>query len=330
MCIFYFGYFKLNRKASAIKGYASRTLDAIVVPYFRVSVYILALTTMVIVIYWTYVGTSVITLLYNALVGVSAVESLQVSSTFLARTDLVISLVVDAAIALVFAVMILVVIRRLKDGKANVIRSAFLFATLLAVVVLYSSRLKGPQLEFSRSMGIAFVFLIMSLIMSFSCVRSHPRKPYRKLVLVCTILLLFFCGNQVYRMDITTEIIEPWQAPEYSNSGYVWGGFVRMQDLEAVVWFPQHDTVIGDQVIYSLGEGWKNLTVVPIPEVFKGNFTARESIDWLFVRDVNRDFVFVTYQTAEYFGIDGATFRAMESYPIVFDNGGVSILSFEA
>ena len=326
VCFFYFGYFKLSRKANAIKAHGSRILDVIVVPYFRVSVYILSLTTMVIVIYWTYVGTSVITLLYNALVGVSAVESLQVSSTFLARTDLVISLVVDATIALVLAVTILVVIRRLKDGKADVIRSAFLLSALLAAFVLYSSRLKGPQLEFSRSMGLAFVFLVMS----FLCVRSHSRKPYRKLVLVCTILLLVFCGNQVYRMDITTGIIEPWQAPVYSNSGYVWGGFMRMQDLEAVMWFPQHETVIGDQIIYSLGEGWKNLTVVPIPDVFKGNFTARENIDWLFIRDVNRDFVFAAYQTAEYFGVDEATFRAVEYYPIVFDNGGVRILSFNA
>jgi hypothetical protein len=137
--------------------------------------------------------------------------------------------------------------------------------------------------------------------------------------------MLTYAVNQVIRMDDLTGVVHPWEKPTYTNNGTVNGGFIRNQDLEAVLWLRTDQPVVGDQIVYSLA-AWNNLDVLVLPEFYKGNITAAGSADWFIFRDVNSEFVFCPYQSSDYFGISAATLEFLDESALkVFDDGGSEI-----
>lgn len=291
----------------------------------RISGKTLILVVCLVVFYWSTIGTSVIERLFQAFVGVSTVQVTGISSKFLSDSSTVAGLAIDASIAIVCALQIVrerLLERRNSYGAGW---STFLFSSFLLCIVIVSSRIVGAQLEFSRSTGLAYVFLFGG----FLAVRKSSRTTlFRSAAVVTAILLLYSC-NQMQRLDSTTGIIEPWAQHSYSNGGYAWGGFIKYQDLEAVLWLPSNDPIIGDQVIYSLGEGWRNISVVPSIGVFKGNLSSAGDIGLVLIRDIDLSFVFVPYQTSESFALTASTLNELMNTDLVFDNGGVLIFSLD-
>lgn len=320
ICLFFLSYRlshgRISSGSKAVAPNVSRSW------HMSIRISTVALICTLALFFWTGVGTSVVLMLYQGFVGAATVQIISSPTSFFSNMPVAVSIILDGALVMV---MLFAVVRERKRGTTAFEKSSgwplLLFAAVLMLTVIASGRIGSFHAEFSRSMGIAFAFVLAA----FLAARNSWKGSFLKSVVLVFVLVLVYSSNQVYRIDATTGILQPNSAPQYSNTGYVWGGFMNMEDLDAVLWFPEQERVIGDQVIYSLGEGWKNMTVEPIPEVFKGNLSAANSIRWLFLREVDQRFVFIPYQSTESFGVSSSTLNILDNTSKTFDNGGVSI-----
>lgn len=285
-------------------------------PSISVSGWIVLLLVSLVALYWSSVGISVIESLYFGYVGVSSLQTSPIG--FFSNSGAVLSNSINGMVALV---MILVILLRGRSGSAGheigFSKQTFSFSAFMVLAVLVSARIKGAGLEFTRSMGVAWVLFVCAFL------SLRPSSTLKRIRPIIVLLLLLYCGNQF--LAYTGSAISPFGETHYSNQGYVWGGPIRETDLQAIVSFPQQQTIIGDQIVYSLAEGWMNENVSVRPEVFRGNLSAADGITWFFLRDVNKEFVFCPYQSSESFGVSASTLSILNSNDRVFDNGGVEI-----
>ena len=197
----------------------------------------------------------------------------------------------------------------------------FLFASTLVGMVILIGRIRGGTPEFARGTGLAYGFHLGAFHHSYGV---HYRRA-RGIAILTLLLMLIYAVNQVNRMDNLTGVVHPLEKPAYTNKGSPQGGFIRNQDLEAVLWLRTDQPVIGDQIVYSLA-AWNNLDVWIIPEFYEGNITSAGSAYWFILRDVNLEFVFCPYQSHDNFGTSAATLEFLDESALkVFDNGGSGI-----
>jgi hypothetical protein len=287
---------------------------------FRVSGPILAYSAVLVLVYWSFVGSAVVELVFMNFLGVATVQVITTGTGFFANPIWAASVVVDAIIAVYCAVVILKCHRN-KATRMDLGWPMFLFASALVGMVILGGRIRGVITEFSRSTGLAYGFLLGAFHYSYD---SRYRRA-RGIAVLVLFLMLTYAVNQVNRVDYLTGAIHSWEEPAYSNKGDPQGGFIRNQDLEAVLWLRTDQPVIGDQIVYSLA-AWNNMDVRIIPEFYEGNLSSAESLDWFILRDVNMEFVFCPYQSHENFGTSAVTLEFLnESALKVFDNGGSEI-----
>jgi len=286
-----------------------------------VSSRILLLYFIAVSIYWASVGTDVLPLILQGFIGVTTVQINTAPSTFLSNPVSGFNNLVDYSIFIVFGI---IVIQNHKNNKRRTDNEGwplFLFASIIMIVVFLGGRIRGAVGEFARGSALAFVFLFAAFLSS----RDELRLKSAKLSILLLALILIYSCNQVVRYDQTLGILQPWADPDYSNVPPR-GGFIKSEDLNAVLWFPENESVIGDQIIYSVA-AWRSLLVEINTEVFQGNLSAAGDAHWIFLRDTNIQFVFCPYQSSDSFGVNSFAIATLEKEIRVFDNGGVTIYS---
>jgi len=286
---------------------------------FWVSGPILAYSVVLVFVFWSFVGSIVLELVLRGFLGVVTVQVNSAPTSFFSNPTWAASVLIDGGIAVCCAVIIL---RNHRDKATRVDKGwpMFLFASTLLGTVILGGRIRGAITEFARGTGLAYGFLLASFHYSYG---AHYRRAGA--IAILTLLLMLTYGvNQVNRMDTQWGLVHPWEKPAYSNKD-AQGGFIRNQELEAVLWLRTDRPVIGDQIVYSLA-AWNNLDVRIIPEFYEGNISSAGSADWFIFRDVNLEFVFCPYQSHDNFGISPATLEFLnESASKVFDDGGSEI-----
>jgi len=279
----------------------------------------------VIAFYWTGVGGDVLEILYQAFVGIATVQVSTEPSSFYSNWDIALSQTLDGFLALSMVIFVVVNHYRRSKSARDPAWPHFLLASFMAAGVIIGGRIKGIEPELSRSLGVAYVFMLVALL------SSRNRRGIRLKVSSLALFLVVstYSLNQVYRWDLATGIVEPWDEARLSNQNYTWGGFVTDADLGAVLWMPSGEVVVGDFIIYALGS-WTNLSVAQEPEVFQGNLSAADGIEWLVLREADKTLVFLPYQSGSSSGVPTAFVSYLNDNRCkVYDNGGVEIYSIQ-